>query len=536
MGSPQFVRLPVPNGEQPMADEAQARLPAGSPPGRLKLGGLRALRGGRDPGHDFNDSKLEGRMKRECRRIYTRAFGAISDSDWDAAFNFAYGQAWKVEREKGPIDSLTSWLTTAAHNAVVSEHRKTGRVDLLATEEFFTQPAGTDLADTIEDRQLLRDAIFCLKSTLPERARLVWTMRFAGDYEPGEIQRHLSISKKAYEKDLELASTLIVDRLGAARKSGVCDTPDMTSMVRAYAIWGEEHGAERARLAREHLDRCPACRRTVRALRSAQRAAAFLPPPILGLTSQHSPALGVVLQTTESVAARIQDGLWRLTDRVQDGLLRMKYGLMKIVSRGPASGPVGADRTATVLGAGGTSGAALATKAVVGCIAAGVLASGTGACLKAAGVGVPGLGGLIHSITGSPHHRVDGSRSPRDYWTAPAENLSAVPSSNALESVPVHPARTVSPARNRQTIRKPAAHALSSTVAARSDFGSAATSAPQPNQAEVSAARNEFSTSSHLARSASSDGTGAPAQSPPPSELHTNKASTKAAENEFEGP
>jgi DNA-directed RNA polymerase specialized sigma24 family protein len=474
-------------------------------------------------------------MKRECRRIYTRAFGAITDNDWDAAFNFAYGQAWKVEREKGSIDSLTAWLTTAAHNAVVSEHRKTGRVELLATEEFLTQPAVTDLADTVEDRQILRDAIFCLKSTLPERVRLVWTMRFAGDYEPGEIQRHLNISKKAYEKDLELASRLVVDRLETARESGVCKTPDMTSMVRAYAIWGDEHGAERAKLAREHLDECPACRRTVLVLRAAQRAAAFLPPPILGLTAQHSPALGVVLQTTESAAARIQDGLWRLTGRVQDGLLRMKHGLMKLVSRGPASGPVGADRTATVLGASGTSGAALATKAVVGCLAAGVLASGTGACLKAAGVGVPGLSGLIHSITGSPHHRADVSRSPRDYWTAPAENLSAVPSSNALQSVPVHPARTVIPARNRQTIRKPVARALSSTVAARSDFGSAAQSTPQPSQAEASAARNEFSTSSHLARSASTNGTGS-TQEAPPSQPHTGKASTKAAEGEFEGP
>jgi DNA-directed RNA polymerase specialized sigma24 family protein len=536
MGSPRFVRLLIPTGEQAMADEAQARPLTGSPPERLKLGGLRALRGGGAPGHDFNDPWLHGRMKRECRRIYTRAFGAISDSDWDAAFNFAYGQAWKVEREKGSIDSLTAWLTTAAHNAVISEHRKTGRVDLLATEEFFTQPVLTDLADTVEDRQILRDAIFCLKSTLPERARLVWTLRFAGDYEPGEIQRHLKISKKAYEKDLELASRLVVDQLQTARESGVCNTPDMSSMVRAYAIWGEEHGAERAKLAREHLDRCPACRHTVRVLRSAQRAAAFLPPPILGLTSQHSPALGVVLQTTESVAARIQDGLWRLTDRVQDGLLRMKYGLMKIVSRGPASGPVGADRTATVLGAGGTSGAALATKAVVGCIAAGVLASGTGACLKAAGVGVPGLGGLIHAITGSPHHRLDGSRSRGDYWTAPAENFSAVPSASALQSVLIRPARTVIPTNHRRTIRKPDARALSSTVAARSDFGSGTTSTPQPNQAEVRAARNEFSTSSHLARSASTDGTATAAQSPPPSELHTSKASTKAAENEFEGP
>jgi DNA-directed RNA polymerase specialized sigma24 family protein len=458
MGSPRFVRLLIPAGEQAMADEEQARPLTGSPPGRPKLGGLRALRGGLDPGHDFNDPGLEGRMKRECRRIYTRAFGAISERDWDEAFNFAYAQAWRTEREKGPIDQLPAWLTKVAYNAVVSDHRKRDRVDLLATEEFFTQPAGTDLADTVEDRQILRDAIFCLKSTLPERARLVWTMRFAGDYEPGEIQRHLNISKKAYEKDLELASRLVVDRLETARESGVCKTPDMTSMVRAYAIWGEEHGAERASLAREHLDRCPACRHTVRVLRSAQRAAAFLPPPILGLTSQHAPPLGVVLQTTENLSWRIQDGLWRITERVHDGLLRMKYLLIKIVSRGPASSPVNTDRTATVLGASGTGGTALVTKAVISCLAAGAIATSTGACLKAAGVGVPGLGGLIHSITHMhTHHRSRAPSAMVDAQTSSIERATTTiptqPVSPSMGNV-THPTRST-PQQSSALIRKP---------------------------------------------------------------------------------
>jgi DNA-directed RNA polymerase specialized sigma24 family protein len=400
MSSPRYVRLLITTDEQAMADEAHARPLTGSPPGRLKLGALRALRDGRDPGHDFNDPGLERRMKRECLRIYIRAFGAISERDWDEAFNFAYAQAWRTERDKGPIDNLLAWLTRAAYNAVVSDHRKRDRLDLRATEDFLTEQAVTDLAETVDDRQILRDAIVCLKTSLPERVRLVWTMRFAGDYEPSEIQRQLGISKKAYEKDLELGSSLVISRLESVRESGVCETPDMTSMVRAYAIWGEEHGSERAKLAREHLDKCPACRHTVRVLRAAQRAAAFLPPPILGLTG-HPPALGVVLQTTENLAGRIQDGLWRVTERVHDGLLRMKYFVTNIVSRGPANAPVNADRTATVLGAGGTGGTALVTKAIVGCIAAGAVATGTGACLKAAGVGVPGLG-----LNSAVHHHV----------------------------------------------------------------------------------------------------------------------------------
>ena len=427
-GSPPYVRL-VPTSEQAMADEAHAPSLSSLPPEPQKSGGLRFPRGGQERGHNFDDRELYGRMHRDCRRIYARAFGAICDRDWDEAFNFAYGQGWRSERDKGPIDRLATWLTTVAHNAVVSEHRKTARVDLLATEELFTEQAVTDLAETVDDRQILRDAIFCLKASLPDRVRLVWTMRFAGDYEPGEIQQKLQISRKAYEKDLELASRLLLNRLESARKSGICDTPDMTSMVRAYAMWGEEHGAERAKLAREHLGQCPACRQTVRVLRAAQRAAVFLPPPILTVAAHHQSPLSTIWQVTEDLTGRIQDGLWRITERVHEGLLRMRHVLINIVSRSPSSSPVNTDRATAVLGAGSTGGTALVTKALAGCLAVGVLAGGTGACLKAADVGVPGLGGLIHSITHvdahhglrtrSAHARNSDSRRAQTIVTAP---------------------------------------------------------------------------------------------------------------------
>lgn len=493
-----------------------------------RLCALRTVRGER--GHDFSDPALYRRMHDECRRMYSRAFGAIPDSDWDAAFNFAYGQAWKVEREKDPIDRLGAWLTTAAHNAVVSEHRKTARIDPLATEEWLTEQAVTDIAETVDDRRVLRDAIFCLKTSLPERVRIVWTMRFAGDYDPGEIQQRLQISKKSYEKALELAASLITSRLESARESGVCDTPDMNSMVRAYAVWGDDHGSERAKLAREHVEECPACRQTVRALRAAQRAAAFLPPPIFGATTHSGPALGIVLHTTEGLAGRIQDGLWRITGRIHDGLLRMKYILMRIISRGPTNSPINSDRTATVLGASGTGGATLITKAVAGCLAAGALASGT-ACLKAAGVGVPGLGNLIHSITGSPHHTVRDSQSHYHISTGPTTGFDAMLSINPPMRLSRAKIRSRShPHSATQTVH----HALSNSVAARSDFGSANSSTPQMSQAEASAARNDFSTPSHVARTATNGSGSIPEVSP--SKPPTSESSTKAAEGEFEGP
>lgn len=281
-----------------MVEPAHTEPLTGSPQGRLG-GRVRGVRGAKTRGHDFNDPDLYARMRSDSRRIYHRAFGIIADADWDEAFNFAYGQAWNSERRKGPIDQLASWLTTAAHNAVVSEFRKTARVDLLADEETLTGQTITDLAETVEERQLLRDAISCLKTSLPERVRLVWTMRFAGDYEPSEIQRRLKLTRKGYEKDLEHATRVIVSRLESARASGICSTPDMASMVRAYAIWGERDGAERAKVAREHLAQCSACRGTIRALRAARRAAAFFPPPLLPFVVSHQPPLAVIPRTIE---------------------------------------------------------------------------------------------------------------------------------------------------------------------------------------------------------------------------------------------
>jgi DNA-directed RNA polymerase specialized sigma24 family protein len=500
-----------------VADRSHTQPLTSSPHRRLEP---RSLREARNRSHNFNDPDLYVRMHRECRRIYTKAFGAIPDGDWDIAFNFAYGQGWHTERQKGPIDRLAAWLTTAAYHAVVSEHRKTARVDLLATEETLTEEVIADLAETIDDRQLLRDAIFCLKTCLPERVRLVWTMRFAGDYEPSEIQQRLKISKKAYEKDLEHASKLVVSRLESARQSGVCNTPDMASMVRAYAIWGERHGAERAKLTREHLEQCPACRQTVRSLRAAQRAAVFLPPPFLAFVHQPRSPLGAIWQTTDSLALR-----------VQDGLLRMKQFVVDLISRSPASASVNPDRTATVIGASSTGGTVLVTKAVAGCLAAGVLASSTGACLKAAGVSFPGLSGLINSVIDSHSHRAHEPLSHRS-WAEPAQNLTSTLSASALQSASARPAPPTKPAF--PTAPKAVHRAPSSTAAARANFGAPASSSPQLSQAEVSAARKEFSSPPRVAHAASNDGS-TPSQVTPRSETHTSSASTKAAKSAFGG-
>jgi DNA-directed RNA polymerase specialized sigma24 family protein len=523
-------------GEGRVAEQAHTQPLVGSPPGRMGLSRARGAHAAKARGHDFNDPDLYARMRAESRRIYHRAFGITTDADWDAAFNFAYGQAWNSERRKGPIDELASWLTTAAHNAVVSEFRKTARVDLLADEETFAGQTVTDLAETVEDRQLLRDAISCLKTSLPERVRLVWTMRFAGDYEPSEIQRRLKLTKKGYEKDLEHATRVIVNRLESARASGICSTPDMASMVRAYAIWGERDGSERAQLAREHLAQCSACRGTIRTLRAAQRAAAFFPPPLLPFAVSHQPTLAVIPRTLELFAGRIQDGLTRIVKGAQNGLTRAKQFVVSLITRGPSGGGTGPERAATVIGTSSTSGA-LATKAVIGCLAAGMLAGG-GACLKAAGVGVPSLGGLIKAVTSSQPHRSH-PRTPRHRVLAvTAERLPASTLAAATQA-----AATPAPATRTTTAphSSPSQHRSTSTSQASKEFGieNRGTHPVQESSASASA-EQEASSNSGVAHAASrNEGTSVPA-SPSASNNtaapHSARSSPSPAEKEFGGP
>jgi hypothetical protein len=98
----------------------------------------------------------------------------------------------------------------------------------------------------------------------------VWSARFVWDYDPGEIQQNLGLSPKAYEKALQQASSFLLVKLQSARQ-GVCETPEMESLIRGYAIWGKRHySQERGALALAHLNHCAACRHTVWLIRHQQ--------------------------------------------------------------------------------------------------------------------------------------------------------------------------------------------------------------------------------------------------------------------------
>lgn len=218
----------------------------------------------------FDDNRTYERFKREARKAYQRAYGAVSDDQWDAAFNMSYWKLCQAETvNPGIIEHPVSWIATIAKNEIVSEHRKTSRQASLA--DCPSEPAadGQDLLNAIERRHVLRDVGFIL-SLLPSRQKRVWAARFVWDYSPEEIMQLMDLSRKAYEKALQQATSFLIAKLEHARH-GVCATAEMESLVRGYAIWGDTHYSPgRSALAQAHLDDCAACRHTARLIRSAR--------------------------------------------------------------------------------------------------------------------------------------------------------------------------------------------------------------------------------------------------------------------------
>ncbi|MGH2834125.1 MAG: RNA polymerase sigma factor [Solirubrobacteraceae bacterium] len=219
----------------------------------------------------FNDHRLYQRLASEARRTYHRVHGSISDDRWDAAFNMSYWKLYQAElRSPGEILHPASWLATAVKNEIISDYRRTARQTQLDDQCITESLIGEEEAlEKIERRHLLRDISFIL-NLLPTRQRRVWSARFVWDYDPREIQQNLGLSPKAYEKALQQASSFLLAKLQSARQ-GVCETPEMESLIRGYAIWGERHySQERGALARAHLNHCAACRHTVWLIRHQQ--------------------------------------------------------------------------------------------------------------------------------------------------------------------------------------------------------------------------------------------------------------------------
>lgn len=219
----------------------------------------------------FNDNRLYQRLASEARRAYHRAHGPISDDRWDAAFNMSYWKLYQAElRSPGEILHPASWLAIAVKNEIISDYRRTARQAPLDDQRLTETLTGEEEAlEKIERRHLLRDVSFIL-NLLPARQRQVWSARFVWDYDPREIQQNLGLSPKAYEKALQQASSFLLAKLQSARQ-GVCETPEMESLIRGYAIWGERHySPQRGALARAHLDHCATCRHTVWLIRHQQ--------------------------------------------------------------------------------------------------------------------------------------------------------------------------------------------------------------------------------------------------------------------------
>src|SRR5439155_8355034 len=90
------------------------------------------------------------------------------------------------------------------------------------------------------------------------------------------------------------------------RDGAWCD--EQASLMRGFAYGMLDHGGERYRLARSHLDSCPACRAYVASLRGL---AAMLPAPLLPLLRWASAASGAGAGPAPALAAAHSSALGR---------------------------------------------------------------------------------------------------------------------------------------------------------------------------------------------------------------------------------
>jgi RNA polymerase sigma factor (sigma-70 family) len=299
-----------------------------------------AFRQAPTPYEDHRDYVL-GVLAARCRWV--------SSGDREELYHEAYAsmldlqKSGRLEPRRMHPRQVRAYLSKAAIRKALDERKSAAR--------RLTAPLGREVEDRpdqsrpVDDRvagMLDSRAIREIVSELSQRQQAVVQLRFCLELEPGEVQRLLGISARAYRKELERAVRQIAARYELVRQGRWCET--RRSLVLAYVAGIA--GPERAREARTHLAGCPGCARMAGELRqAAEQAGGLLSVPNIALQ--------------DGVLARGADALASVRDAVAD---------LGAGAKQQATGLVGRLTDPTPL-AGARPGAAAA--AIAGCIAVG---------------------------------------------------------------------------------------------------------------------------------------------------------------------
>jgi RNA polymerase sigma factor (sigma-70 family) len=144
-------------------------------------------------------------------------------------------------------------------------------VDALAER---TEPLPEEQVESREDARLL---VELLEELTPLQRRII-KLRWGLGLSRREAAAFLGISEKTVKRQMEKAAPLISRNAALARAGRWCESKE--SLVVAYSLGMLGDG--RAAKAREHLERCPACRAVARCVRDRlEGLVAVLPLPVL---------------------------------------------------------------------------------------------------------------------------------------------------------------------------------------------------------------------------------------------------------------
>jgi RNA polymerase sigma factor (sigma-70 family) len=217
--------------------------------------------------------------------VLGRRCGWLDPSDREAVFHDAYmvmldkQRGGELDPESMHPQQLRAYLTqTAIYKALDEGKRAENQRTEAIGEEIVARPdpgpGPDDLAASAMDKDRVREIV----SELSERGQAIVKMRFFFDRTPDEIQRLLSISPRAYRRELERAMRHVSERYEQVLEGSFCES--RRSLVLAYVAGIA--GPNRAREAREHIASCPGCAHLALEVReAARRVAGVLPPVVL---------------------------------------------------------------------------------------------------------------------------------------------------------------------------------------------------------------------------------------------------------------
>jgi hypothetical protein len=158
-------------------------------------------------------------------------------------------------------------------------------------------------------------------------------LRFFFNRTPQEIQHYMGITERVYRRELERASRTLADRFELVRDGTFCESQRSLMLAYVTGVAGPTRKLE----ARRHLDNCPGCTSWVLERRAlTRRAAAAVPPPMLGLSLHHW-LLDRIATVAHGTRERVSDLLSGARDQGIQTLLRSDASrVVALAALGPA--------------------------------------------------------------------------------------------------------------------------------------------------------------------------------------------------------